>query len=370
MQIEPFEVEQWMNAWENECELNLAETCVASLTLAELMQIAGRTQAMPSELAALKMTYGAITGSLPLRRAVAALHAAQTPDNVLICHGTAGANHLVHQTLVSRGDHVVAITPTYQQHTAIPRALGAEVTELALRADDGWLPDLEALEEAMRADTRLLALTNPNNPTGALIEAEMLQQIVAIARRHDAWILCDEVYRGTEDGPMRPAMADLYEKGISTGSTSKTYALAGLRLGWIVGPEDFLREAEIHRDYSTISVSQVDDYFATMALESADALLERARQITGTNRALLAQWVAGEPSVDMVMPSAGTTALVAVDDPRPSADLCQALLRDVGVLLVPGSAMGMEGHVRFGYACETGVLKQGLARVSGWLAAC
>ncbi|MBT8411704.1 MAG: aminotransferase, partial [Octadecabacter sp.] len=118
MKIEPFGVEQWMNKWENHCAYNLAETCVASLTLAELMQMAGTTQQMPSDLAAMKMTYGVIRGSEGLRGAVAGLFEAQSPQNVLICHGTIGANHMVYQTLVSAGDQVVAITPTYQQHTS------------------------------------------------------------------------------------------------------------------------------------------------------------------------------------------------------------------------------------------------------------
>lgn len=367
MHIEPFGVEQWMNKWETRCELNLAETCVASLTLGELMQMAGRTQSMPADLAAMKMTYGAITGSERLRGLIAALFARQGPGNVLVTHGTIGANHMVYQTLVAPGDHVVAITPTYQQHTAIPRSLGADVTEVPLQEADGWLPDLGAVSGAMRAGTKLIALTNPNNPTGALIEADMLGRLVEIARAHDAWILCDEVYRGTEQGATMPAMADLYKKGISTGSTSKAFSLAGLRLGWTVGPEALLQQAEIHRDYTTISVGMVDDYFAAMALENAEAILDRSRGIVRTNLAILTEWVASEPRARMVPPKAGTTALIAFDTDLPSYDLCERLIADTGTMFTPGSVMGMEGYVRIGYACETDVLRAGLARVSDWL---
>jgi len=368
MKIEPFGVEQWMNAWETKCDLNLAETCVASLTLAELMQIAGTTQQMPSDLAALHMTYGEIRGSTRLRGSVARLFEGQTADNVLITHGTIGANHMVYQALVGAGDHVVAITPTYQQHTAIPRSFGAEVTEVRLQEADHWLPDLKAVAAAVRPDTKVIALTNPNNPTGALIDRSGLEQIVDIARSVGAWILCDEVYRGTEQGDPVPSIVDLYDKGISTGSTSKAFSLAGLRLGWIVGAHDLLDACEIHRDYTTISVGQVDDYFASMALEAKGAILERSRDITRGNLAILRDWVGAQAKASFVIPHAGTTAFVRFDVPLSSYDLCVALLQDKGVMFTPGSALGVEGYVRIGFACYPETLKEGLNRVSDWLA--
>lgn len=368
MKIEPFGVEQWMNAWETKCALNLAETCVASLTLAELMQMAGTTQQMPSDLAAMQMTYGEIRGSTRLRGLVAGMFDGQSADNVLITHGTIGVNHMVYQTLVGSGDHVVAITPTYQQHTAIPRSLGAKVTEVALRDGDGWLPDWDQVADAVTPATKVIALTNPNNPTGALIDRAGLETLVAIAREYDLWVLCDEVYRGTEQGDPVPSIVELYEKGISTGSTSKAFSLAGLRLGWIVGAESLLDDCEVHRDYTTISVGMVDDYFAAMALDAKDIVLERSRQITRDNLAILDAWITREPKASYVKPKAGTTAFVAFDVPMKSYDFCVTLLADTGVMFTPGSALGVEGFVRIGFACHTEVLTEGLAKVSDWLA--
>lgn len=368
MKIEPFGVEQWMNAWETKCALNLAETCVASLTLAELMQMAGTTQAMPADLGAMQMTYGEIRGSTRLRGLVAEMFEAQTADTVLITHGTIGANHMVYQALVGAGDEVVAITPTYQQHTAIPRSLGAEVREIALSEDSGWLPDWDAVAAAVTDKTKVIALTNPNNPTGALIDRAGLERVAEIARTVDAWVLCDEVYRGTEQGEAVPSIVDVYDKGISTGSTSKAFSLAGLRLGWIVGPHDLLDACEVHRDYTTISVGMVDDYFAAMALDAKDAVLERSREITRGNLAVLDAWIAAEPKARYVKPQAGTTAFVAFDVDMASYDLCVALLRDTGVMFTPGSALGVEGYVRIGFACYPEVLREGLAKVSDWLA--
>ena len=368
MKIEPFGVEQWMNAWETKCDLNLAETCVASLTLAELMQMAGTTQQMPADLAAMQMTYGEIRGSARLRGLVAAGFAGQGAQNVLITHGTIGANHMVYQTLVGAGDHVVAITPTYQQHTAIPRSLGADVTEVALREESGWLPDWDAVAAAVTPATKIIALTNPNNPTGALIDRDGLERVSEIAKSVGAWVLCDEVCRGTEQHTPVPSIVEVYDKGISTGSTSKAYSLAGLRLGWIVGPEPLLDDCEVHRDYTTISVGMVDDYFAAMAFDAKDVILERAHDITRGNLAVLDAWIGAEPKARYVKPKAGTTAFVAFDVPMKSYDLCVALLQDTGVMFTPGSSLGVEGYVRIGFACYPEVLKAGLAKVSDWLA--
>ena len=169
MRIEPFGVEIWMNAWETKCSHNLAETCVDSLTIAELLEITGRNSDDLSALLPMRLSYGEINGSERLRRAIAALYQRQTPETVIVTHGTIGANMLVHRTLVERGDRVVAVVPTYQQHYSIPDSIGADVQRLHLREGDNWLPDLAELRRLAVPGTKLIALTNPNNPTGALI---------------------------------------------------------------------------------------------------------------------------------------------------------------------------------------------------------
>lgn len=366
MKIEPFGVEQWMNKWETRCTHNLAETCVESLTIEALCRMAGTTQSMPADLAAMKLTYGSIRGSEPLRTAIASRYIGETEKNVLVTHGTIGANHMVYQTLIEPGDQVVAITPTYQQHTAIPRSMGAEVLTLTLQEADGWLPDLDRLAKLVTDRTKVIALTNPNNPTGALIDRGGLERIAAIAETVGAWILCDEVYRGTERGGAKtPSIVEVCDRGISTGSMSKAYSLAGLRLGWIVGPEDFLDTCEIHRDYTTISVGMVDDYFATMALGVAEDILARGRTITGANLDALDAWIERQP-LHYIRPPAGTVALLRYDGGAGSYDLCEALLRDTGVMLTPGAVMGMEGHLRIGFGNPVAEFAAGLTAMDGW----
>jgi len=370
MKIRPFGVEIWMNEYENHCELNLAETCVASLTIEELLKLSGKNDSVLADLLPMKMTYGAIQGSDRLRDAICTLYTAQTRENIVVTHGAIGANALVHETLVEPGDHVISVRPTYQQHYSIPESYGAEVEILHLRPENGFLPDLAEFEAMLRPQTKLVVLNNPNNPTGALMEADYLNAFIAIARRSGAYILCDEVYRGTNqtgDG-FAPAIADIYEKGISVAGMSKTFSLAGLRLGWIAGPPEVLEAVSIHRDYTTISVSMLDDYFAAMALEAKDKILARSHAITRENLAILDAWVAGEPAISYIKPKAGTTALLKYDFGMPSRDFCIRLLQETGVMFTPGSVMEMEGWLRIGYANSSGVLREGLARVSTFLA--
>jgi aspartate/methionine/tyrosine aminotransferase len=371
MRIREFAVEQWMNRYETACRYNLAETCVESLTVNELLDLCGRPQAILEELRGLKLTYGAIEGSARLRDQIAALHTAQRRENIVITHGAAGANALVYETLVEPGDRVVAVRPTYQQHHSIPESYGAELVTLALREDEGYLPDLDALAHLVNAKTKIVVINNPNNPTGSLMDRPTLEAVARIADRVGAYVLCDEVYRGLDqegDG-YTASIADIYPLGISTGSMSKVYALAGLRLGWIVGPVDLLRAVSVHRDYNTISVGVLDDYFAALALEHRGAVLARSHAITRTNLALLDAWISGEPRVSYVKPKSGTTALLKMDVALPSREWCVRLLESEGVLFTPGSAMEMEGHVRIGYANNRAVLETGLARVSAFLTA-
>jgi len=369
MHIEPFGVEIWMNEFENSCELNLAETCVESITIAELLALCGKDEDSLSEVLPFKMTYGHIEGSDRLRDAISALYENQKRENILVTHGTISANSLVHQALISRDEKVISVIPTYQQHYSIPESIGADVQLLHLKPENGFLPDIDELRAMATPGTRLIAINNPNNPTGSLMDRAMLEEIAGIARDAGAWLLCDEVYRGTDQvgSGMTASIADIYEKGISTAGMSKAFSLAGLRVGWLAGAEEVIEQVTIHRDYNTISVGMLNDYYAAIALENYEAILERSQKITRENLATLADWVEAEPLISWVRPSSGTTALLKYELDLPSRDFCIQLLKETGVMLTPGSAMDMESYVRIGYANSSTVLRAGLERVSGFL---
>jgi aspartate/methionine/tyrosine aminotransferase len=369
MKIKPFGVEIWMNQYETQCAYNLAETCVESLTVAQLLDLAGKRDAILDELLPLKLTYGAIEGSERLRGNIASLYARQKPENITVTHGAIGANMLVYATLVEPGDRVISVLPTYQQHYSIPESLGADVQIHKLREENGFLPDLDEIARLVTPNTKLIAITNPNNPTGSVMDRAMMQRIADLAARVGAYVLCDEVYRGVDQlgDELTVSMADLYARGISTGSMSKAFSLAGLRLGWIVGPQDLIHAVSIHRDYNTISVGMLDDHFASIALEHRDAILKRNSAIVRENLAVLDRWVAEEPAIAYVKPKGGTVALLKYDFDLPSRDFCVRLLKAEGVMFTPGSALDMEGYVRIGYANNRAVLEEGLPRVSRFL---
>lgn len=370
MKITAFAVEQWMNAHETKCRYNLAETCVASYTLQELLDAVGATETILEQLLPLQMTYGAITGSERLRGAIAGLYAERTPDDVLVTHGAIGANSLVYQALIEPGDRVVSLVPNYQQHYSIPESLGAQVQRLWLRPENGYLPDMSELRRQVTPGTRVIAFSNPNNPTGSLMDRAMLEEVIRIADSVGAYVLSDEVYRGTTQvgDELTPSVADLYSKGISIGSMSKAFALAGLRLGWLCGPHEVLRAAEVHRDYNTISVGVVDDVLSSIALEHRDTILARSRAMVRQNLATLDRWIQEQGGVvSYVKPGAGTIALLQYSFAIPSRDFCTRLLEETGVLFTPGSAFELEGCVRIGYANAHTVLEEGLREVSRFI---
>ena len=299
---------------------------------------------------------------------MAALSASR--PRVVAAQGAIGANFLVFFTLVEPGDRVIAVHPTYQQLYEVPRALGATVDLLRLRPDNGYLPDLDELRGLARGRVKLIVLNNPNNPTGALMPEAVLREIVAIADAAGAYVLCDEVYRDLLQAGVAaaPAVVDLYDRGISTGSMSKVFSLAGLRLGWIAAAEPVIAACLRRRDYTTISCGMLDDALAVRALERHDDIMRRNLAIVRGNLAILDGWVAEQPHVDYVKPDAGTTALLRYDLPVPSVRLCEGLMRETGTLLTPGSCFEVEGTVRIGYANAAATLRQGLAQFGAHLA--
>ena len=166
---------------------------------------------------------------------------------------------------------------------------------------------------------------------------------------------------------MTVSIADIYEKGISTASVSKAFSLAGLRLGWIAAAQELIEKVSRHRDYDTISIGIIDDHFATMALENKQRVLERSQSITRNNLEVLEAWVDAQPRISWVKPRSGTTALLKYDLPMNSHDFCISLLEETGVMFTPGSALGMEGYIRIGYANTPSILKEGLTRTSHFL---
>ena len=369
MYIKDFSVEIWMNEFETTAKYNLAETCVESITVEQLLDYSPNKEQAIEAIMKMKMDYGDIEGSDILRKEIAKLVEKDINiHNITITHGAAGANHLVYETLIDKNDHVIVFIPGYQQHYSIPEALGAKVDCIEMGLEDGFQPNIAELKRLVNSNTKAICLTNPNNPTGATVPTSILKEIVEIAEENDAYLICDEVYRGLhhKDG-FTTSVIDLYDKAISTGSFSKAYSLAGLRLGWIIGPEEFIGNVNKHRDYSTISCSKIIEYLGCIALKNKDKILERNLKLVSDNIKILDAWVNKMEHITYVKPTAGTTAFLKYDYDITSEELCRDLIAQTGVMLVPGSCFEMEGYLRIGYANNTQILIDGLAEFEKYL---
>lgn len=369
MKIDKFKVEEWFNEYEHKAVYDLADTCVESLSIDELLEIAGKNKQDLSEIYSRKLNYGDIHGSPKLKKLVANLYQKQQCENITITHGTIGANQLVMHSLIEKEDNVVSVIPTYQQHYAIPKSIGANVKILRLKEENNWIPDLEELEKLVGTNTKIICMNNPNNPTGAVISKDVLEKIVEIARKSDAYILCDEVYRGLNHNtePFSTSIADIYEKGISTSSMSKVFSLAGLRLGWVCAPVEVIKEINHQREYNTISVGILDDYFSCLAIENKDKIIKRNIFKILEGKKVLTDWLKTENNVKCVAPQAGTTAFVSYGMPVNSRDLCKKLQQDTGVMILPGETMEYEGFLRIGYGNNPEKLKKALEIFSQWI---
>ena len=370
MKIKPFAVEEWMNAYEENARYNIAETCVDSISLVELLALSGEdADAFWRALSSRRLTYGDIVGAPALREGIAGLYRTMTADGIVTTHGAAGANHHVFYSLVEPGDRVITIRPSYQQLTSIPEGFGADVQILHLTKENGYLPDLDELRRLAVPGTKLICVNNPNNPTGSLMDQALLEQIVAIAREVGAYVLCDEVYRHlTQEDVWSVSIVDLYEKGISTGSMSKVFSLAGLRLGWIASHDRaFIDACLTHRDYNLISCGLFDEALATVALDHCEALLKRNCGIVRENLAILDAWVQSEPRLSYVKPQAGTTALVYYDYDLDSYTFCKRMWHETGAFVTPGDCFEQPKSMRIGYANDKQTLTEGLAALSAFL---
>lgn len=367
MYIKPFAVEEWMNEYEVGARFNIAETCVDSVSLDQLFALTGvDKQAFLADLCAKRLTYGDIVGSDALREGICKLYKTVQPHQVVPTHGAAGANHHVFCSLISAGDRVVSIMPTYQQLYSIPESIGAEVAIMHLKQENDYLPDLEELRALVTPETKMICINNPNNPTGALMSKELLGSIVEIARGVGAYILCDEVYRHlTQEDEWCESIVDLYEKGISVSSMSKVFSLAGLRMGWIATHDEAARKAFLsHRDYNLISCGMFDDAIASIALRHSDVMLKRNQRIVRENLAILDDWIKENPHFFYTKPKAGTTALVYYDFDIPSYEFCKRMYHETGAFVTPGDCFEQPKCMRIGYACDKKTLEDGLAALA------
>lgn len=359
MNIKPFTLERWQSVWENKVGINLSESGVLPLSVAELVDD-------PDELERLLRTplgYPQTNGSELLRARVAEMYPGATADNVLMTSGCSEANFVITWALVGPGEEVVFMQPNYMQIGGVAEAFGATVKPMWLHEGSGWNIDASALCELITPKTKLIALCNPNNPTGAVMSKEAMDAVCARAAEVGAWILSDEVYRGAEfDSKLTATMWGRYERVLCTGGLSKAYALPGLRAGWVVGPAEMVEKLWGVHDYTSIGIAMLTDKLAAIAMAKRKSILERTRKTIRENYGLVRSWIHAQPVFRHLPPAAGAIAWIGYDAPWKSEEVVEDLRKNKDVLLVPGSQFGMDGFFRIGFGGETGHLMTGLQR--------
>lgn len=343
--IEPFKLEEFFVKYEFVAPYLLCSSDAESWSLEEIVAMADEeTKKLWNNLT---LGYTESPGLPLLRKEIAKLY---STAEVLTFAGAEEAIYCLMRTLVQPKDHVIVIEPCYQSLKALPEAIGAEVASIQLDPKKGWRLGLDQLEKAFRPDTKLVAINIPHNPTGTLLDKEVFEGLIRLARERGAYILSDEVYRylEIEENDRLPSMADAYEKGIALNVMSKSFGLAGLRIGWLASQDaSLLKEVGGYKLYTTICSSAPSEVLALIALRAKEKILQRNRKIMLDNLAILDAFMERQrDKISWVRPQAGTVGMVKF-----LGDFShEKLIEKTGVLIMPGSVFNLAGnYYRIGF---------------------
>jgi aspartate/methionine/tyrosine aminotransferase len=367
--FQPFVMERMMGKWENVVEYNLSESGVHPLKLGELLALAGRSV---DDLAGVEINYPQANGTRELRRTIAQYYPPAGEDNVLVTTGAAEANYLIVHTLLEPGDEAVVMRPNYLQVWGVAKNRGVTIKDFDLVEDKRWAPDLGQLAAAVTPRTKLIAVCNPNNPTGRILTGPEMKGIVKEAARVGAWLLADEVYAGAEreSDAVTPTFYGMYDKVLAVGSMSKAYGLPGLRTGWVVGPAKELDDMWARHDYITITGTMLSDRLTAIALsaEVRPKILARTRRLIRDGYPVLQKWVAHHGNTIQLFPSqAAAIAFLRYNRRINSTALVTRLRDEKNVLIVPGDQFGYDHHLRISFGLPHDYLGEGLRRITAML---
>jgi aspartate/methionine/tyrosine aminotransferase len=361
--IELFEMERMQSTWENVVDFDMSESGVRPLTLRELVAMGLDLESFMDQ----PLGYSQSNGTTELREGIAALYPGSGIDRVEVTNGTSEANYLVALSLLRPGDTVAVQAPNYMQIPGVARSLGAQVATFALRQENSWAPDWEEFERAVTPKTRLLYLSNPNNPTGSILSRDAMQRIVARAEATGTWIVADEVYLGAEiAGERTPTFWGMSDRVIVTSGLSKAYGIPGVRVGWIVAPRDVVESCWSQHDYLTIGPNKLSDRVARVAVEpqNRERCYARTRAILQHNLPIARAWIESfEGRLTWQAPRAGAIALVKYDGHEPSVRIAERVRLNQSTLIVPGSHVGLEGYLRIWLGGREEFLREGLRRI-------
>ncbi|MFN8061405.1 MAG: aminotransferase class I/II-fold pyridoxal phosphate-dependent enzyme [Vicinamibacterales bacterium] len=350
MKPSSFRLERFFGRYEFAVPHLLAASDSESVTVADLLAGAPDGE---DRLRSLWLGYTESTGAPDLRAAIAGIYERRSSDEVLVCAGAEEAIFAFVHGVLSPGDHVIVQWPCYQSVMELPASIGCDVTRWVMDASRGWTPDVDALAAAIRPTTKALFINTPHNPTGYHFPRAAFDRVLALARHHGLLVFSDEVYRELEHDPATrlPAACDVYEHAVSLGVMSKSYGLAGLRIGWVATSRADVREAMVAmKDYLTICSSAPSELLATIALGQRERLVARNRAIAVENVAALDAFFGRHPELfAWARPHAGPIAFPRLLGGRDADAFCADLIARAGVMLAPGSLFDHPGHFRIGF---------------------
>lgn len=362
MKIEIFDLERTQSLWENSVEYNLTETGIHPFTLDELLE-----KDELEKLISIRLGYGQTNGSVELRDSISAMYPGTDRNNILVTNGSIEANFVAMWSLLERGDEMVLMLPNYMQIWGLTRSFDVNVRPFWLKEELCWQPDLDELRSYVNPRTKMIAVCNPNNPTGALLNDEAREEILRLARENDCWLYADEIYRGAElSGQLTESFYGCYEKTIVAGGLSKAYALPGLRIGWLAGPHREIEEAWSRRDYITIATTPISNRVATLALQPVlrNRILDRNRNMLKENLELLTTWTNNHDDLfSYHPPKAGGMIFMRYHMDINSSELIEKIRKEKSTFIVAGDCFGMDHYIRVGLGSEKDYLLCGLKRI-------
>jgi len=350
MQITPFRIEEYMGKHEFSARYLLSSSDAESVTIEEILSLEpGAHDAFLKHWCG----YTESPGASWLREVLVTIYKTIHSDQLVVVSAAEEAIFLFYHALLTPQDHAIVETPCYESALTLPKSIGASVSEWRRKPEDGWAHDLAALEAMIRPNTRALYINTPHNPTGLLMSEKIFRRVLELAAKHNIYVFSDEVYRELEHDPATrlPAACDLYDRAISLGSVSKTYGLPGLRLAWLASHDkQFLQKIISLKHYTTICASAPSEFLTAVAFRHRQKFIDRNLKIVSHNLKLLGEFFGRHNSLfEWTRPNAATIGFTRFKPQQDVLEWCESLVRDAGVLLLPGTVYDEPRHIRFGY---------------------
>jgi len=363
--IRPFYLERIFAKYEFNAPYLLCSSDCESISIKELLSLSSQYEKNLEDFLNIRLGYTESLGNPYLRSLIASMYNENndekfTEENILVFSGAQEGIFLTMNTLISPEDHVICIYPCYQSLYEIAKGIGAQISFLKCKEEKNWACDFASLEELVQKNTRMIIVNFPHNPTGYLPSRNDFQYLIDFCAKRDIILFSDEVYRFLEydldnrENPITdslPGAYQLYQNAVSLGVLSKSFGLAGLRIGWIASQnKNLIRQIALNKDYTTICNSAPSEFLAILALKNKDKIISKIRGIVFDNLKLLDEFFKKYNEIFKYIPPRGGSVLFATLLEGEADKFCEKVVEKKGVMLMPSTAFEFDNqHIRFGF---------------------